>query len=558
MVTVSDGNGAVNAAGMQFASDGYVVQGDAINLVGSAGDPAHSIIRVGDGAAAGTGYKATVNSVLEGNSALVKTDAGTLVLGGANTYTGGTTISGGTLQIGNGGTSGSITGDVADNASLVFNRGDHVAFNGTVSGNGSLIQAGSGTLMLVGNSTYTGGTKINSGTLQLGNGGTAGSIVGDVANNGSLVFNRSDDATFNGIVSGSGSLTQASTATLTLTGNSTYIGGTTINSGTLQLGNGGAAGAIAGDVTNNGSLVFDRSDDFTFIDIVRGTGSLEQAGTGSLIIMANSTYTGGTKISNGTLQLGDGGTTGSITGSVANNASLVFDRADNVTFNGVVSGSGSLEQVGTGSLILTGANTYSGGTAVKGGTLEIASGAALGSGSVSVGDDNGSYLSNYILQVDNGASLFNHVVLAGYGTLDNAGAVGGNVDIAVEGADYISGYVTVSNHDGGSIEGNNVGVMLSGFPSTVKNSSGGLIQGGNVGIGLTYGGMVTNDGNGSTIGSSGGVAVQSSFGNGTVQNTGGGTITGGTAAVDFHAGGTVTNAGVGSVISSPGVLQSER
>ncbi|HEV2681153.1 MAG TPA: autotransporter-associated beta strand repeat-containing protein, partial [Rhodanobacter sp.] len=146
---------------------------------------------------------------ITGSIDLIKGGAGTLVLAGTDSYTGGTTINDGTLQIGNGGITGSITGNVVDNALLVFDRSDNVTFNGIVSGNGSLTQAGTGTLTLTGASTYTGGTTISSGTLQLGSGGTTGSITGNVTNNGSLAFDHSDDVTFNGIVSGSGSLKQA-------------------------------------------------------------------------------------------------------------------------------------------------------------------------------------------------------------------------------------------------------------------------------------------------------------------------------------------------------------
>ena len=79
---------------MQFASDGYVVTGDALTLTG-----AQAIVQVGDGSAAGAGYTATIDAELAGTAGLVKTDAGTLVLTGANSYTGGTAVNGGTLRI---------------------------------------------------------------------------------------------------------------------------------------------------------------------------------------------------------------------------------------------------------------------------------------------------------------------------------------------------------------------------------------------------------------------------------------------------------------------------
>ena len=78
---------------------------------------------------------------------------------------------------------------------------------------------------------------------------------------------------------------------------------------------------------------------------------------------ANS-YSGGTTISDGTLQVGNGGTTGSIAGNIVNNAALIFNRSDNLTYANVISGTGTLEQAGAGILTLTGANTYSGSTTI--------------------------------------------------------------------------------------------------------------------------------------------------------------------------------------------------
>ena len=114
-------------------------------------------------------------------------------------------------------------------------------------------------------------------------------------------------------------------------------------------------------MADNAALAFDRSDTVTFGGAVSGTGSLTQMGAGTTILTGTNTYTGGTTISAGTLQIGSGGTAGSIVGNVTDNAALAFDRSDTVTFAGVVSGTGSLTQMGSGTTILTGANTYTGG-----------------------------------------------------------------------------------------------------------------------------------------------------------------------------------------------------
>ncbi|EEA02436.1 outer membrane autotransporter barrel domain protein [Burkholderia sp. H160] len=299
---------------------------------------------------------------------------GVTVLTGNSTYTGGTAISGATLELGNGGSSGSITGNVANNGALAFNRSNTLTLAGVISGTGTVAQNGGGTTVLTGDSTYTGGTTISAGALQLGNGGTSGSITGNVTNNGTLAFNRSNTLTFGGVISGTGTVAQNGGGTTVLTANSTYTGGTTISAGTLQLGNGGTSGSITGNVTNNGTLAFNRSGTLIFDNVISGTGSVLQDGPGNTILTGNNTYTGGTTISDGTLELGNGGTSGSIAGVVSNDRTLEFDRSDTLTFGGIISGPGGVTQHGSGTTILTAASAYSGPTVIQRGTL--AAGAA--------------------------------------------------------------------------------------------------------------------------------------------------------------------------------------
>ncbi|HEV7322669.1 MAG TPA: autotransporter-associated beta strand repeat-containing protein [Ensifer sp.] len=321
----------------------------------------------------------TVAGAISGSGSTRQIGSGTTILTGTNTYTGGTTITGGTLQLGNGGTSGSILGDVINDSILAFNRGDAFTFSGAISGSGSTRQIGSGTTILTGSNTYTGGTTITGGTLQLGNGGTAGSILGDVVNDGVLAFNRSDAHTFSGAISGSGAVRQIGSGTAVLTGANSYTGGTTVAHGTLQIGNGGAAGSILGDVVNDGILAFNRSDAFTFSGAISGNGSTRQIGSGTTILTGAGTYTGGTTISGGTLQIGNGGASGSILGDVVNDGNLAFNRSDAVSFSGAVSGSGAVQQIGTGTTVLTGNNTYAGDTTVTGGQLQFGGGGSGGS-----------------------------------------------------------------------------------------------------------------------------------------------------------------------------------
>jgi len=104
-----------------------------------------------------------------------------------------------------------------------------------------LVQSGTGTLILTGTNTYSGGTTVNAGTLQIGNGAISGSIIGNIftGNNARVAFNRSDDYTYSGVITGSGSLVQSGTGTLILTGANDYTGETIVEAGTLTIGNGG-------------------------------------------------------------------------------------------------------------------------------------------------------------------------------------------------------------------------------------------------------------------------------------------------------------------------------
>src|SRR5262249_23276212 len=185
--------------------------------------------------------------------------------------------------------------------------------------------------------------------------------------------------------------------TLILTGGNSYSGGATITGGTLQLGNGGASGSIAGNVTNNGTFAINRSDTFTFGGIISGSGAFQQNGAGTTIFTAANTYTGGTTINAGTLQLGAGGSlapTGALTvnaggtfnlnsfnqtvgdlsglGAIAlGSRTLTAGTANSTTFGGPISGTGGLVKQGSGALTLTGASSYTGPTNINAGALVV-------------------------------------------------------------------------------------------------------------------------------------------------------------------------------------------
>jgi fibronectin-binding autotransporter adhesin len=106
-------------------------------------------------------------------------------------------------------------GNIVDNAALIFNRSNALTYGGVISGTGTVQKLGAGTLTLTGDSTYTGTTTISAGSLQVGNGGTTGSIVGNVVDNAALIFNRSNALTYGGVISGTGTLQKLGAGALT-------------------------------------------------------------------------------------------------------------------------------------------------------------------------------------------------------------------------------------------------------------------------------------------------------------------------------------------------------
>src|SRR5206468_2182746 len=178
------------------------------------------------------------------------------------------------------------------------------------------------------------------------------STIGSLSGSGTVTNNSSNpvilttggdntNTTFSGMLTdGSSSLgfIKTGSGTILITGNNTYTGGTFIGAGTLQLGNGGTTGSISGNVTDNGTLAFDRSDTLIFTGSITGSGAVSQIGSGTTILAANNNYTGGTTISAGTLQAG------SATGFSPNSEFTVNSILDLHGFNNTI---GSLTGTGT-------------------------------------------------------------------------------------------------------------------------------------------------------------------------------------------------------------------
>lgn len=304
-----------------------------------------------------TSGSATQGGAITGTFGVIKEGAGTLVLTGANSYTGGTTINAGALI----GTTASLPGNITNRATLVFDQAFSGVYGGVLSGTGTLVKSGVGTVVMSGANTYTGATTIAAGTLLMGHAqalGSTSSLRIDARaaldlNGYTLLFNRVEGSgtvalgggrftldgtsTFAGRVGGTGTFVKAGTGTLTLTGANSLSGLTDVQSGTLRAG-------AANTLSANSTLSVASGATVDLAGFSQSVGAL--AGTGAVNLAGASLTTGG------------------------NGAST--------TFGGSISGTGSVTKVGAGTWTLTGNNQFTGSTFVAGGTLRIGAAGALG------------------------------------------------------------------------------------------------------------------------------------------------------------------------------------
>ncbi|WP_197685167.1 autotransporter outer membrane beta-barrel domain-containing protein [Herminiimonas arsenitoxidans] len=331
----------------------------------------------------------TVNGNISGTGGLTKNGAATLTLNGSNTYTGGTNINAGTLALGAGAslnTSGIV--NLATGATFDLSAGNGTQSFGTLSGNGSI---------------YLGANSLS---------------IGDPTN-----------GTFSGSIGGTGGLIKESTGTTSLTGSNTYSGGTLINGGTLAIAAGGSLAAssainltatgtgfdisaggnqaigqlngVAGATVNLGgnTLTLGGAGDGNYDGMIAGTGRLVKNGNGIQTLSGANTFSGGVTLNAGGLELGNNGAlgTGALTVersasidastalNVGNNISLASGTVLNLlgsnalTLGGPIYGLGGILKSGAGTLTLTGANSYTGGTTINAGTLAIGAGGNLAS-----------------------------------------------------------------------------------------------------------------------------------------------------------------------------------
>ena len=452
-VTIS---GQVSAQSLQFLDSGYTLTGSASDSIALTGN-IHSIY-------VDENDTATINAVLTGSDGLLKTGDGTLILTGtnSNTYTGGTTVNGGIFQaqktaaLPGYDTSGDVVvndgGTLAVNvdgysqwsttnidtllSNATFNDGSVLgidtssysfSYGSIIAGTLGLTKLGSGTLTLTGSNTYSGVTTISNGYLVIGYSNSTGTLgSGDVVieADGELQFYRSsgNDMTVANDISGAGDLSLYGSDIVTLSGDSSYSGTTTIgSSSTLVVGSENGLGNSTVTSFSSGNLTFDSTTAITVDNDITGSVVVMQQGAGAVTLSGNNTYTGTTTVVTGTtLKAGSDTATG--TGNMtldgtfdlngydptigALNGSGVVTTTDTGlstltvgygsaygTFSGILqdgSGTLGLTKIGTNYQYLTGSNTYSGVTTISNGYLVIGysnSTGTLGSGDVVIEAD---------------------------------------------------------------------------------------------------------------------------------------------------------------------------
>ncbi len=522
----------------------------------------------------------TLPNTISGTGGVIKLGAGNTTFAAAATFTGETTVAAGRLTYQD--VYGSSVHTILSGCTLALDvaSGDRDYAATTFRGTGTLVKSGagralwstsvatfalgSGAMIDVQGGTLTGSVSSNdvwtnnyadlnvasgaafavaegsvrvdaltgSGDVTIGGVSSTGLLSLGVDNHTAGAFSTAGSATFSGVIADAsvtlaGAVTKLGTGTQIFSGANAYTRGTTLSAGTLRIGAGGTVGILTGGVVNNASLIFDRSDDTTFVGVISGTGTVVKLGAGVLTLTGANTFSGVATITGGTLRIGNGATAGTLgAGNITNNSVLDFTRTDLVAVTGVISGTGSVTSAG-GTVVLTGANTYSGGTTITGGVIGAYHNAALGSGTLTVGDAT--------LRIGRTVTtLANALTLTGDVTVD----LDATVEYLIVGGGGGGGGGQASFHGGGGGGGGGVRSGSADFAAgsyALSIGAGGTAGAANASIGGTGGSSAF----GGVTALGGGGGGQYFIGAPTVGASGGGGAVSGTVAWQSGAAGTV-------------------
>ncbi len=276
----------------------------------------------------------TLDNNVTGGGQIVKTGNDELIVTGDNTYSGGTTITGGTLTADYADSLG--TGVIANSGVLQVGEGE---LENTLSGSGSLVKTGTGELTLSGDNSYSGDTTITGGTLTADHADSLG--TGVIANIGVLQVGEGE---LENTLSGSGALVKTGTGELTLSGDNTYSGGTTITGGTLTADHADSLGT--GVIANSGVLQVGEGE---LENTLSGSGLLVKTGTGELTLSGDNTYSGDTTIDDGVLIATNVNALGS--GDVDNTGTLKLDAEGEFNLANVTTQSGATTELAKGTTL---------------------------------------------------------------------------------------------------------------------------------------------------------------------------------------------------------------
>ena len=577
-----------NSAGIHIGND---QQGSLTISNGGAATVGYAFI----GGNAGSNGTATVtgsNSKLKIINSMSIANYGNVV-GSLTVSAGGNVTAGGSVSLGqNGRASVQVTGS---GSKLVAGTtgGGNILMADSPGGNASMTISDGGLVRIthvspydgILNLTTTNSNQSSQATLQIGTGGAAGTLDAYYVDGGygraRVIFNHNESSyVFSPGITGSTSIVQAGTGTTILSGNSGYAGSTTISAGTLAASSINNFGWTGNITIGNARLRADASVDFgagsvpyggrlfhltgaagieaasanttiTIDKAVDGGGSLTKLGAGSLVLTGNATQGGGTTISGGALQIGSGGTTGSLAGNIEDNAHMVFNRSNDISFGGIISGSGDVTKLGAGILTFTNINTYSGATFVNAGTLAVDGSVSGAGGLVTVANGatlGGSGTLNRDVSVSSGGNLSSSLIVTGQVTLSNQQSLGAvssnqtassgqqlNVTSATGGTiNSSAGTAQIDTLGGATLQSGNWGATVNNLTSGNVQTSGGSVvaqQGSFTGTISGTGGLTKTGNSTLTINSQNTYTGTTIVGGGTLAVTAGATVGNGTAPV---------------------------